>query len=480
MWRGKAFPSTRVGKAHRRGVCASLGVPIFICVTDGTGFRLTLPRRLAADTGSDRPQTTESLAVLASHEMHLVRIGFQLAAALVTLGLLVVNAHLYSPGSAKYGPDQLGEDIVPQLTFIGAALREGEGERMQGLFPEGFFFSHILYGLAWVEVGLRVPQGSSLHGQAIQQASWALSRLDTTEARAPFRSNMDPPYGAFYVGWTNWLRGGVLMLLPEDRRPSAEIDRFEADSVGLALAFDRSPTPFLPAYPGRAWPVDSVVAIASLRLHDAILPPRFSETVERWVGAAQDRLDPITGLLPHRSDPLTGEPLEGARGSSQSLIARFLPEVDPEWGRTQYASFRREFVGSFLGIPGVREYSAGRSGSGDIDTGPLFAGFSPSASVVMVAAAQVNGDRELADAFIDVSEALGLPVRWGNTKRYALGILPVGDAFLVWAKTSRPWVAEWTPAVLPRVVPPSWRVPLQAATLVVVGGMWALSRRFRN
>ena len=416
----------------------------------------------------------------ASHPMRLMRVGLRVAAVLISVMLLVVNARLYSPGSAAYGPDQLGEDIIPQLNFIGAALREGGGERMQGLFPEGFFFSHILYGLAWVEVGLRVPQGSSTHGQAIQQASWALARLDTTEGRAPFRSTLDPPYGVFYVGWTNWLRGAVLMLLPEERRPSAEIDRFETDSMALALAFDRSPSPFLPAYPGQAWPVDSVVAMASLRLHDAILPPRFSETVERWVGGAQRRLDPTTGLLPHRSDPLTGEPLEGARGSSQSLIARFLREVDPAWGRTQYAFFRREFVRSFLGIPGVREYSAGRSGSGDVDSGPLFAGFSPSASVVMIAAAQVNGDRELADAFIDVSEALGLPVRWGNTKRYALGILPVGDAFLVWAKTSRPWVAEWTPAVLPRVVPPSWRVWLHAVTLVVVAGMWALPRRLGN
>ena|SRR5215218_3133485 len=55
----------------------------------------------------------------------------------------------------------------------------------------------------------------------------------------------------FYRGWTNWLRGG------------------------LGAAFDASASPYLTAYPGQAWPVDSTVAMASLRLHDTLLPARF-------------------------------------------------------------------------------------------------------------------------------------------------------------------------------------------------------------
>jgi hypothetical protein len=412
--------------------------------------------------------------------MRFLEIGYRIGAGLITTALLVVNLELYSPGSATYGPDQLGEDVAPQLRFIGGALRRGAGERMQTLFPEGFFFTHVLYGMAWVEVGLRVPPGSPLHSQALQEARWALSRLDSTQARAPFRAELDPPYGVFYSGWNNWLRGGVLMLQPADGRPSDEVGRFRADCVALARAFDRSPTPFLSAYPGQAWPVDSVVAIASLRLHDDLFPPRFGQTVARWLLTAQHRLDPMTGLLPHRVDPLTGETQEGARGSSQSLIMRFLIEVDPEWGRTQYASFRRQFVAPFLGPPGVREHPAIRTGQGDIDSGPLVAGFSPSATVVMIAAAQVHGDREIADALIDASEAVGLPVRWGNTKRYALGILPIGDVFLVWAKTSRPWVATWRQTELPSVIDRWWRLPYHVVTVIIVGSMWLPIRRPRH
>src|SRR4051794_26712074 len=41
-----------------------------------------------------------------------------------------------------------------QLAFLRAELGDGAGERAQELFPEGYFFLHALYGLAWVDVGL--------------------------------------------------------------------------------------------------------------------------------------------------------------------------------------------------------------------------------------------------------------------------------------------------------------------------------------
>src|SRR5690606_3664527 len=103
--------------------------------------------------------------------------------------------------------------------------------------------------------------------------------------------------------------------------------RFAADSAELAAAFTASASPYLEAYPGQAWPVDSTVAIASLRLHDTLLRPRYADTVRQWLDKVRRRLDPRTGLIPHRVDAETGAPAEMARGSSQSLIHRFLPDI---------------------------------------------------------------------------------------------------------------------------------------------------------
>ncbi|GGM40625.1 hypothetical protein ACFFX1_17955 [Dactylosporangium sucinum] len=363
-----------------------------------------------------------------------------------------------------------------QLPFLRAALDDGAADEAQGLFPEGYFFLHVLYGLTWVELGRRDPAGH--RARAVREARWALQRLDSEAGRAPFSPGLTPQYGVFYRGWTNWLRGGLLTL---DRDP-AEVRRFADDSAALAAAFDAAPTPYLMAYPGQAWPVDSTVAIASLRLHDAVLPPRYAATVERWLAGVRDRLDPRTGLLPHRADPVTGSPVEVARGTSQSVIHRFLPDIDPAFAREQFLAFRERFVVRPLALgPAVREYPEGVDGTADVDSGPLLLGVSLSATVVTIGAARVNHDTALAGALANYGELAGVPVDTPWTKRYAFGLAPIGDAFLAWSKTARPWVAA-QPAPPSPGVPWWWRAPLLAVLLVLGAGPWlpALARRRRH
>nr|BFE61705.1 hypothetical protein GCM10020063_062310 [Dactylosporangium thailandense] len=348
-----------------------------------------------------------------------------------------------------------------QLHHLRAELDAGAGQDAQRLFPEGYFFLHALYGLAWVDVGRHARD----KGEAVRESRWALDRLDSPSGTAPFSAGLAPRYGVFYAGWTNWLRGGLLSL----RRDPDQVRRFESDSREIARAFDASATPFLPAYPGQSWPVDSTVAIASLRLS-----PDHAGTVRAWVDKARQRLDPATGLLPHVTDPGTGEPLQGARGSSQSVILRFLADVDPGFAREQYLRFRDLFVDSPLHLgPAVREYPKGTDGPGDVDSGPLPLGISFSATVVSIGAARVNGDGALADALAAYGELAGVPITTWHTKRYALGVLPIGDAFLVWANT-----APDRATGIDGGVSPLWKAPLTVALLLLAAAPW--SRRLRN
>jgi hypothetical protein len=98
-------------------------------------------------------------------------------------------------------------------------------------------------------------------------------------------------------------------------------------------------------------------------------------------------------------------------------------------------------------------------GAGDVDSGPLPLGISLSATAVTLGAAQVHGDAPLAGALANYGELAGLPLGTPWTKRYAFGLLPIGDAFLAWSKTARPWVAT-LPAPPSAVISPWWRVPL--------------------
>jgi hypothetical protein len=388
-----------------------------------------------------------------------------LTALVITLCALVAGLRLTLPATAGTTAEPQG--VRRQLTFLREALDRGAGEQAQQLFPEGYFFVHMLYGLAWVELGQRDPGLSTV---ALRESRWALARLDAPAGRAPFSAGLTPSYGVFYRGWTNWLRGGVVGLAGSG--DPVELARFEADSGALGAAFDASRSPYLTAYPGQAWPVDSTVAIASLRLHDRLRTPRFAATVNRWLDGVRGRLDPRTGLLPHRVDPVTGEPVEVARGSSQSVIQRFLVDVEPSFAREQYLRFRDRFVVSPLGLgPAVREYPIGLDGPADVDSGPLPLGISVSATVVTLGAAQAHGDARLAGDLANYGELVGLPVDTPWTKRYAFGLLPIGDAFLAWAKTARPWVAE-VPTAPPSTVAWWWRVPLLAVLFVAAAVLW--------
>ncbi|MFC4536974.1 hypothetical protein [Sphaerisporangium dianthi] len=399
-------------------------------------------------------------------------------AIVVSVCALVGAVRLVLPATSGIAGEPPG--VRRQLAFLRAELNDGAGEAAQRLFPEGYFFLHVLYGLSWVDLGMRGT--ASKRPEALREARWALARLDSPSGRAPFSGTLEPSYGVFYRGWTNWLRGGVLSLQPDERRDPGELRRFADDSAALGAAFDASASPYLAAYPGQAWPVDSTVAMASLRLHDTLLPARFAGTAERWLGEVRQRLDPRTGLIPHQADAATGEPIEVARGTSQSIVHRFLPEIDPAFGAGQYLRFRDLYVRSPLGLgPAVREYPDGTDGPADVDSGPLPLGVSLAATAVTLGAAQVHGDAPLAGALAGYGELAGLPLDTPWTKRYAFGLLPIGDAFLAWSKTARPWVAR-APYPPPASVSPWWRLPLLSLLLALGAAPWvpALARRYRR
>ena len=395
--------------------------------------------------------------------VRLLRVAVALA---IVVGALIAAVRLVAPADDP-------ASVRRQLAFLRSELASGAAEDAQHLFPEGYFFSYALYGLSQVDLGLGEPP--SERADELREARWALAALDSPAGRAPFDEGLTPAYGVFYRGWTNWLRGGVLSL--QEARDPAEAARFERDSADLAAAFQQSASPFLPAYPGQAWPVDSTVAIASLRLHDKLVGPRHAALTDRWVAAAKQRLDPGTGLLPHRADPATGAPIEVARGTSQSMIQRFLVDIDTAFAAQQYTVFR-EWFRPFG--PAVREFPAGVSGAGDVDSGPLLLGISLSATAVTMGAARVQGDDRLAGALAGLAEVTGVPVDTPGTRRYAFGVLPIGDAFVAWSKTARPWVSA-APAGPPPDLAWWWPLPiltvLFAAAALATRVAWRAARQ---
>ncbi|MDA8369310.1 MAG: hypothetical protein M0026_05525 [Nocardiopsaceae bacterium] len=399
-------------------------------------------------------------------------------AATAAIGLASVRS--YTPSPLDQDAAQTAEDALPRLAFLRSELDNGGGERMQALFPEGYFFSSALYGLSWVNVAALDP---GLRERALEEARWALERLESDQGTAPFPADADPEYGVYHAGWSAWLRGRIVELAGGVDAAPEEAALLEEDAAELDAAFRaalESGTPYLTAYPGQAWPVDSVVAIAALRLDDRVRSAEeHTPTIEEWTRAVRDRTDPATGLIPHSADPRTGSPLEGARGSSQALLLRFLAEIDPAWAARDYATFSRLFASDIAMLPGVREHPQGDGSPGDVDSGPLVFGLSASASTVALGDAVLFNDGDAADALTGFAEATGSAIETGGERRYLGGVLPVGDAFLVWSLTAGGEHAAPDPAVSGEFSG-WWRVPWHVATgILLVLLWWAVLRSWR-
>lgn len=373
---------------------------------------------------------------------------------------------------------QVSPEVLDHLSYLRRTLEEGSAARMQQLFPEGYFFSYVLYGLAWVDVGLQSPAGAVRRQQALTEARWALAHLEDPGATVVFSPALNPPYGMFYAGWRNYLLAGILLLQHPGTPDAVELAAFQERSQEIAAAITAAETPFLPSYPAQAWPVDTLPAIVSLRVYNVVVDDRYEPLIARWLAEAQARLDVETGLMPHRADAVTGQMREGARGSSQTLILRFLADVDPALGQAHYAVFRQQYVVRRFGLPGVLEHPPFRPGQGDIDSGPLLAGVSLSSTAVSLGTARVYGDHALATALWQSGEMGGLPFTWRGQRRYALGLLPVGDAFVVWSKTAVPWLNTSTSVTYAPLLPWWWRWPFHLPALVLAVMTWLFIRRW--
>ena len=165
----------------------------------------------------------------------------------------------------------------------------------------------------------------------------------------------------------------------------------------------------------------------------------------------------------------------GARRFSE--IRRALGSISQKMLTTTLRGLERDgFVTRVAGAVGVREHPVGSDRPGDVDSGPLVAGVSLSVSTVTVAAARAHGDLTLATDLVRQAEVAGIPIDVAGERRYALGVLPVGDAFLAWARSVPIAPVEPAPADAATAPRPLWWVWL-APWLLALGVVLAVGGR---
>lgn len=349
-----------------------------------------------------------------------------------SLFIVWINFNLYFDNFDK---QENVEDIILQLNFLGFELKNNNlGDRMQEIFPEGFVFSNVLYGLAWCELGIADSNKKEL---ALNEAVYAYNEINSIKAKSIFSYNSQTENGIFYLGWNNYLLSKIIFLDSSfSNRNYYYQSKYIQQCYQIVDAMNKNNSPYLESYTNQSWPADMTVAVASLSNHDKIYLPKHQSLITNWIDKVKSKLDPKTNLIPHKVNSKNGETIEGARGCSISLILRLLSEIDIKFAKEQYELYKNNFVSTTFGLPSINEYPAGQSGIGDIDSGPVIFGVGFAGTIVAIGTFSVFGDQNLSENQYKTINAFGLSYRTEKFKKYIFGQLPIADLFIAWGRSS--------------------------------------------
>lgn len=359
---------------------------------------------------------------------------FKTLLILIIIGIGYLNYSMYyTPNFNTKEGNTYNIDVLHQLQHLKEELHKGSGQDMQNIYPEGFIFLNALYGLTWCDLLQNVNKESPLFKEGIQEVDWVLAQIHSENGTKIFDKHLPIKYGAFYAGWSNYLLAQKLALLPVGAIDTSEKQQFIKKCDQIRSAIEKSETPYLESYRNQAWPADMLICVASLALHDQLFEKRYTIVIEDWLAKVKQRLDKETGLIPHAVAASSGNALEGARGCSQSLILNFLKDIDPHFASEQFKIYKTLFVDYRFGLPGIREYPKGRSGWGDIDSGPVLLGIGGAASIVGQRTMAQYQDWTIYEGLRNSIEGFGVGMTFNKKKRYIFGVLPMADAFIAWA-----------------------------------------------
>lgn len=348
--------------------------------------------------------------------------------------LMFLNIKIETGPNLQYNEEVI-EDVVLQLNFLEKEIKSANlAYRMQTYFPEGFVFTNALYGLSWCEVATNNYCDSALKARALSEAQYAYEQIDSEYAKSIFSLSLEPDYGIFYRGWKNYLLAKIVAA--KDNIDSTNIIHFTTQCDEIAKAFENSKTPYLESYTNSTWPADAFLAVASLKLYDKHITERYKSVIDNWIEKVKSQLDPKTLLIPHSTVAHTGETIEGARGSSLSLMLRLLAEIDSKFAYKQFQIYNENFQITRFGIPAIREYPKGSNGKGDIDSGPVIFDVGFAGTIVAIGTYKIFGEYQTANTLSSTMEAFGFSQTSQKEKKYIFGQLAIADVFICWSKVS--------------------------------------------
>lgn len=350
-------------------------------------------------------------------------------------------------------PRELAPALAARLRVLAMQDESPERALLRRNNPEWDLMARTFSVLSFANLALKEPSRKAEHLAAIDALLSRTLRDERTADdvfllpyvhRAPFRD----------VGGRSLFVDGELALmlaarqLVEPRADLAPLLRERIDTVTGQL--ERAPVLTPESYPDEGWTFCNTIALAALRLSDAVDGRDHSELRRRWMQSAREHLvDARTGLLVS-SFTFDGVPREGPEGSTLWLSAHMLQVVDPDFARDQYQRARRALIGELFGFAWAAEWPEDAPALNDIDSGPtipLVHANAGSSGLALVGAAAFD-DEPLLEGLVTSLRFAAFPVTDDTGLRFAAGN-PLADAVLLYSLVEGPL---WQRAMEPRAM----------------------------
>lgn len=299
------------------------------------------------------------------------------AVALATL-VWLPTVHLVFEGEADADGRARTRDALTeaQLAMVeDPAAREAALARMRSANAEWDFMGRTFVVLSLANRALEVPADRDRALEAMDFLIAETLRLEDERGQDHFL--MDYVHAGRFrdpSGRSVFVDGEIaLMLAARQRVEPTELWREAlAERVDIVAGqLGRGPMRSAESYPDECWTFCNTVALAAIRVSDAVTGDDHTALLTGWVANAREHLvDPETGMLvsSYRYD---GTHLDGPEGSSIFLAAHMLEIVDPVFARDQYERARSQLGVTFAGFGWAREWPASWEGPHDVDSGPV-------------------------------------------------------------------------------------------------------------
>lgn len=302
-----------------------------------------------------------------------------------------------------------------QINYLDGQRQIGLFHKQQARYPEGKVFAFALFALSIIEQGASSERQGKERAEMVDACVRALVDGSTLDN---FDKQLNPPFGAFYNGWTNTVM---------KRYQNSDLFQFSDEMVLVRSAHIELSEQIISAkvrteklletYAEGCWPADNLVALTSL-------PDTAITTKSNWLRELLDYRDDSLGLITHVLDDR-----QLVRGCSQAMIQYFLADYSAEEFEGAYQVFSEQFVDDY-GVQFVREHRRGRAGDADFDSGPVVLGYGSAATVMHIKTGRQRGeDMRLTWGLLNL---LGMPINIFGQKYYLFKQEPMFDLFMLW------------------------------------------------